>query len=429
MHGIGPIVLVPGFMGSRLARTADARLIWVDPRWAPFHAPDFYDSLSLRTPADARLRADGALDVVPFCGVVHFDVYSPLRSFATSRRGLGLASADFVEFSYDWRKSVAEAAADLDGLLAALPNDGRGATLVAHSQGGLVAAALFARGGPGCLRVAKLVAVGSPLAGLLKTIEIIERDAGLLVGALAGHPIRRLLAPMPAAYELMPSGRAPALFADAAGRGTTPFAQAASLPAYYDRALLAAASSVVASLVVDFPVPLRLVEGYGVDTPTAAALGAAGVSVAHGLEGDGTCPSASLLAATSPVDRRVLSIPFGDHVPLIGHKAFLRWLAEDLTLGAPASPQIFVKLRPHLSPRGLDDLLFVQARDASGAPLSAGPPEASLPGGRVVVCDPFGPGHDGIWTARFPHPLRPGILRATIPGVAPALQPRPTLLA
>ncbi|HNX20619.1 MAG TPA: hypothetical protein PKG80_10185, partial [Acidobacteriota bacterium] len=95
MHGIGPIVLVPGFMGSRLARTADARLIWVDPRWAPFHAPDFYDSLSLRTPADARLRADGALDVVPFCGVVHFDVYSPLRSFATSRRGLGLASADF----------------------------------------------------------------------------------------------------------------------------------------------------------------------------------------------------------------------------------------------------------------------------------------------------------------------------------------------
>ena len=429
MHGIGPIVLVPGFMGSRLARTADERLIWVDPRWAPFHAPDFYDSLCLRTPADARLRADGALDVVPFCGVVHFDVYSPLRAFATSRRGLGLASADFVEFSYDWRKSVADAAADLDALLAALPNDGRGATLVAHSQGGLVAAALFARGGPGGARVAKFFAVGSPLAGLLKTIEIIERDAGLFVGALAGHPIRRLLAPMPAAYELMPSGRAPALFADAAGRPTTPFAQATALPAYYDRALLAAASLVVAALAPDFPVPLRLVEGYGVDTPISAALGAAGVAVAHGLEGDGTCPSTSLLAATSAADRRVLSIPFADHVPLIGHKAFLRWLAEDLTLGAPASPQIFVQLRPRPSARGLNDLLFVQARDASGAPLAAGPPEASLPGGRVVGCEPFGPEHEGVWFARFPHPLRPGLLRVAIPGVAPALQPRPTLLA
>ena len=48
---------------------------------------------------------------------------------------------------------------------------------------------------------------------------------------------------------------------------------------------------------------------------------------------------------------------------------------------------------------------------------------------RAVDAPEFGPGHEGIWTARFPHPLRPGLLRVTIPGVAPALQPRPTLLA
>ncbi len=424
----GRVVLVPGFMGSRLARRADGQLIWVDALWAPFHLAELYDELLLRAPDDPRLGPDGALDTVPFGEVVHFGVYSPLRRFATSPLGLGLLPSDFVEHAYDWRKGLDGAAADLEALLAGLPDDGKPVAVIAHSQGGLVVSRLLSLGGPGAARVTKLFAVGCPFSGLLKTIDVMERDAGLLIGALAGHPMRSLLSGMPGAYELMPSGHVPSLFRGAAGDPTTPFEQAAALPPYYDRDLLAAAGEVVSGLAPSFSIPLRLVEGYGVETPVAARLVADGVEVVHGLEGDGTCPSASLLAAsTSSPDRKVLSVPFGDHIPLVAHPTFLAFLREDLVPGMPPRPQVVAKVAARMAPAGAHDVLLVQARDASGAALGEGPPRAVTGEGVELQFSAFGT-RGGAWQARFAHPAVPGLVRISIPGVASELQPRPILL-
>ena len=125
MPDVGRIVLVPGFMGSRLARAADGRLIWVDALWTLLHLRDFFHELSLTTPTDLRLRPDGVLDDVPFGGLFYFGVYSPLRRFAMAPYGLGMAPPDFIEYGYDWRKGLDVAASGLGALLDGLPNDAR----------------------------------------------------------------------------------------------------------------------------------------------------------------------------------------------------------------------------------------------------------------------------------------------------------------
>ena len=261
----------------------------------------------------------------------------------------------------------------------------------------------------------------------MKTIDVIEHDAGLLVGVLAGYPERTLLSKMPGAYELMPNGLVPSLFSDVAGGATTPFQQAAALPTYYDRALLAAAGQVVQTLTTIFPARLRIVEGYGVDTAVSARLDPPSVNVLHGLGGDGTCPSESLLAATSTKDRKVLSIPFAEHVPLVAHPVFLRFLREDLVFGSPSTPQVFANVRYRLAPGEGHDLLLVQARDEDGAPIPSDPPHAKLPHGGGLSFSALSSA-GGIWAARFAHPLLPGHLRVTVPGVSNDLQPRPILL-
>lgn len=430
MSNLDPIVLIPGFMGSRLSRMRDNQSIWIDPLWALTNLSSFARDLALSDPDDPKLYPSGILHDVDIGDLVRVGVYRQLWQFALHPDGFGLQPGDWHEFAYDWRKSVTAAAAELDSVLIGIPDVTRKVTLIAHSQGGLVVAMLFHLGGPGSRRVGKVVAVGCPFAGLLKTLRMINEGSGVLSHLLPSDPIRELLGSMPGAYELMPSRSSPPLFADAEGNPSTPFACAASLPgARFDPALLQAAAGVVTPLSLTFPVPVRLIEGYGITTSVGATLHG-GLNFTEGLEGDGTCPAVSLLAAAGTAtdaqpSRTVFSVPFGEHVGLVSSDSVLSFLAEDL-LGKPAPrARIASVVRFKVAVPGLENLLIVETRNALGGPLGTGAPRATLVGLADLPLTPCPVEGEARWLGRFPHPASLATLTVTIPGVEPGLQPRP----
>ncbi len=421
------IVLMPGFMGSRLAPESGDPLIWVDPLWLATHVEDFVTGMTLRTPENPRLLPDGVLHDVDVDDLIRVGIYREFHQFAIDPKGLGLDPSDYHEFAFDWRKSVAEAAQSLDDMLAGVANPP--ITLVAHSSGGLVAAALFAQGGPGSKRVGKLVAVGCPFAGLLKTIEMIEEGSGILTLFFKGDPIRQLLGGWPQAYELMPALADAGLFSDAAGRASTPFLSAAAmLGGRYDPALLAAAARVVSTFKLKFPVPVRLIAGFGVSTSVSAQLQGAKIAVQRSIQGDGTCPERSLLAASGTAagavaGTRVFSLPFGEHVELIRDQTVLDYLRDDLCGGVP-TPQITARVSGQLPIPGVDNLLVVETRDANGQPLGA-TPTAKCTDGMVIPLKPDPVAGQARWLGSFQHPLAFTSIIVTVPGLPDEEQPPP----
>lgn len=428
MSRADPIVLIPGFMGSRLSRVRDNRLIWVDPLWALGHLGSFARDLALRTPDDPKLYPSGVLHDVDIGDLVRIGVYRALLKHALSPRGLGLAPGEFHEFAFDWRKGVTEAARELDTVLLGLPEAGRPVTLIAHSQGGLVVARLFQLGGPGSKRVGRVVAVGCPFAGLLKTVRMIAEHSGVFADLLDHDPIRVLLQQMPGAYELMPSHVDPVLFTDAAGQPSTPFACADALADVgFDATLLESAGEVATALPLAFPVPVRLVEGYGIRTPLQATL-AGGLKVSEGFEGDGTCPAASLLAAQGTARdglpaRRVFAVPFGEHVGLVSDESVLKFLTRDLVGDAAPQPQVIARVRYKVTVPDRENLLVVETRNELGEPLGTGAPKVTLERRRRVALEPCPVEGEARWLGRFPHPSSPARLSVTVPGIGADLQP------
>jgi len=433
MTNADPIVLIPGFMGSKLARLRDNQQIWIDPLWALTNLAGFARDLALRAPDDPKLYPSGVLHDVDIGDIVRIGVYRKLWQFALSAAGLGLSPSDYHEFAYDWRKSVLTAATELDAVLLGFSDPTRKITLIAHSQGGHVVAMLFHLGGPGSRRVGKVVAVGCPFAGLLKTLRMINEGSGVLSHLLPTDPIRELLGAMPGSYELMPSRQNPALFTDASGIPSTPFACAASLPGdRFDTSLLQAAASIVTPWSLSFPVPVRLIEGYGNTTAISATL-QGGFAVKDGQEGDGTCPAVSLLAAQGTSingvpDRTVFSVPFGEHVGLVSSDEVLAFLREDL-LGLPApAARIAAKVRHELTVPGNDNLLIVETRNGVGAALGTGKPQAILSGHGALPLAPCPIAGQARWLASFKHPLSLETIEIRVPGVAENLQPKRIVL-
>lgn len=423
-----PIVLIPGFMGSRLSQPTDRRLFWVDPLWLPFNVGEFVNTMTLPRPSGDSLVPDGVLHDVDVGDLVRIGIYRQFHTFAISPDGLMLDPADYHEFSYDWRKSIAEAAAALDAFLAGLPNPP--ITLVVHSSGGLVTAALFSLGGAGSKRVGKVVALGCPFAGLLKTIDMVEQGSGILALLFKSDPIRQLLGGWPQAYELMPSLTEPALFFDSAGNATTPFLSASVMPAgRYQQPLLSAAQTVLSSFNLKFPVPLRLIEGFGLPTSISAKLQSGQITIQRDIQGDGTCPARSLLAATGTgIDgqpgTRVFSLPFAEHVELVRDDAVLAYLRDDLC-GAASAMQITARVKNQFALPGTDNLLIVETRDNIGQPLGNGAPTATCADGTKIPLAPCAVAGPARWLGRFRHPIVFTSITVTVPGLAPAQQPAP----
>lgn len=226
---VPPAVIVPGIMGSGLARPDETR-VWLNLRNAvgqynlslPFVLPLSESRDELRPGSllgtEHRLpRMFGFTEYYDLLELLEAAAFVPARK--TGGRGLV-----YHVFAYDWRRDLVESARRLDETLEALA-DARGDpgtrfNLVGHSMGGLVARYYLRYGTAepqpgmpvtwaGARRVNSLVLVAVPNAGSIHSLEamLYGNRVGLSYTTLAASVIAR----MPSVYQILPPKGAPAL--------------------------------------------------------------------------------------------------------------------------------------------------------------------------------------------------------------------------
>jgi len=179
------IVLVPGFLGTNLARPGGARL-WL--------------SIGQMLLGDLAtdMRFDGAGAPLLTDGLVEL-VYSDLLD------GLGAAGLVVYTFPFDFRRSVFAAAADLAAFIDAIARatGGKRFVLVAHSQGALVTALYPYVDSAWATRVERSILLGGPLCG---TFDAVETAMGThpLVERLGSHSLRDTTAEVGACLRTWP---------------------------------------------------------------------------------------------------------------------------------------------------------------------------------------------------------------------------------
>ena len=222
-----PVVLVPGFTGSKLRHPLTGEVVWGKGTNLLCPRNGGYD-LALPIAGEPHLEAFGILEELRL-GPVRRGVYRPLiealqaRGYRRGRLGVPAdAGATLFTFAYDWRQSTVRAAGELAAVLEELRR-ARGdeelqVDLVCQSSGGYVCRWLAKYGGatldeaeagragsvPG-VRVRRVVLVGSANGGSMRVLRELDRGRRYLA------PIGRRMQPevlftFPALYEDLPHG-------------------------------------------------------------------------------------------------------------------------------------------------------------------------------------------------------------------------------
>ena len=381
MPAIGEaVILIPGFMGSRLKRRVDDQVVWLDPEWNLLHLAEAVDHLTLSGPDDARLLSDDILERVPL-GAFSPPVYTPLLDFLTDPAlGPGYRPENVFRFPYDWRLSVEEAAYSLDskiGKWSSAFSSSRPFVLLAHSYGGLVAAHALLTGNHASARTALLVTFGVPFGGLVKTLAAIKSTGEIDDLPFPPLHLGRMIGNWPGAYDLMPYRPASGMVLDARGKPGDAASVGISIPNFDLDLARASRGRLSAHLSAPpgppgprpLPVPVRSIYGAGIATPASVEVDETGrFTVGSSDEGDGTCPVVSALDFGSdvPNGRRVYPVPYGHHVSLVRHPQSFHYLRTELKYGASERFVVIAALRANLLPAGTTNEIMVEVRDADG---------------------------------------------------------------
>ena len=210
-------VLVPGIMGSELRR--GRRVVWgLDPRilikqTLPFTNPLgelALDPEALGSDEDPPIVATGLLRFPgSLPGLTSLEPYTRMESRLKKLAG---NDAAYLAFPYDWRRSIADAAAKLEtaidervAQLKAGRDDEVGIVLVCHSMGGLVGRYFIEVLGAHDL-VKHFITLGTPFAGSVKAMRVLATGGAIGIGpvSLFAKSIRDAASTMPGLHELMP---------------------------------------------------------------------------------------------------------------------------------------------------------------------------------------------------------------------------------
>lgn len=253
-HGRQPVIVVPGFMGSTLYD--DDKRVWPDVKRFT-KKPEF---LSLPDSVDLAPR-DLVSEVVVVPGLVKLDAYNRLLQYL----GEGLLYQEghnLFAFAYDWRRDLRHAARELGEQIARWQEqvDLRHGkfVIVAHSAGGLVARYYIERMG-GRHHVDRLILMGCPNQGTLKTLTAMLTGIGLLPFGARKERLREVVGTFPAAYQLLPS--APSVF-DVEGQAIDLFADRDWVPKDV-WPLVEDARAFISELGTRSRVPVVSIFGYG----------------------------------------------------------------------------------------------------------------------------------------------------------------------
>ena len=203
--GRQPVIVIPGFMGSTLF--SGHKKIWPDVKRFSKN-PEF-----LQLPENLDLQARGLVsEIVVVPGLVKLDAYNRLLQYLNESLLFEL-DRDLFAFAYDWRRDLRHAARQLGEQIASWEEQADLShgkfVLVAHSAGALVARYYVERMG-GRHHVDRLILIGSPNLGSLKTLSSMLTGQGLLPFGARKERLRDVLGTFPAAYQLLPS--APSVF-------------------------------------------------------------------------------------------------------------------------------------------------------------------------------------------------------------------------
>lgn len=112
-------------------------------------------------------------------------------------------SYDVVFFSYDWRKSVVNAAQELQQYIAT--REYTGVTFVCHSMGGIVCSAYLSLGEENVALTDRVITIGTPYGGAPKAAFVFETGQFMDFRVqLIDYAFMRIARNLPSVYELLP---------------------------------------------------------------------------------------------------------------------------------------------------------------------------------------------------------------------------------
>ncbi len=208
-------VLIPGIMGSELRRGDE--IVWgLDPKLWIKQALPFSNPLGeLALDEEGGDSGNGppivATDLLRFPGSLPgLTSFEPYTRAENRLRALVGDDDAYMAFPFDWRHSIADAAAKLetaiDERLAQMKGTSEvGVTLVCHSMGGLVGRYFIEVLGAHDL-VKRFITLGTPFAGSLKAMKVVGTGEAISVGPfnLFTKAIRDAVFTMPGLHELIP---------------------------------------------------------------------------------------------------------------------------------------------------------------------------------------------------------------------------------
>ncbi|MEW5871280.1 MAG: hypothetical protein AB1894_18555 [Chloroflexota bacterium] len=217
------IVLVPGYMGSRLRSRSTGEMVWLDlPSLLkdPFEIPQAIQGLfaQMHYPND-DLEPDGIIDQIVFLPPLFKQQHYGRLLEALARWGYSLPGGAplpgkprVYTFAYDWRQdnrlSAQQLAQAVQGWRA--ENPGARAWLIGHSNGGIVSRWYIEKEG-GKEHVERLFLMGSPWDGAPKSLQVLLKGMDMFLVRLLSASVdipaltRQLMLSFPSFYQLVPN--------------------------------------------------------------------------------------------------------------------------------------------------------------------------------------------------------------------------------
>jgi pimeloyl-ACP methyl ester carboxylesterase len=194
------VYILPGLMGSRLGYATRTHTP-LQNVWLNLHAVAASDLLALTLPAatasDHKERSKGPIKILG----------AMLPQYLKLKLTLRAAGFDARLHAYDWRKGVAESAAQLLKHMTA--ERSKRAILIGHSMGGLVARAALAKDSR---RVEQVIQLGAPNFGSFAPVQALRAVYPSVRKLAALDPLhspdqlaRHVFRSLPGLYEMLPA--------------------------------------------------------------------------------------------------------------------------------------------------------------------------------------------------------------------------------
>ncbi len=220
-----PVILIPGMLGSRLARAGDGVEVW--PGGTRKLLTSDYAELALRIdPETLEPVDDGLVPSGIFEGAAGRDFYGGLMrrlreagGYRQMRPGWPVVQqrARLYVFTYDWRQDIVKTVRKLDELIEQIRNDYRDPQLrvdvIAHSMGGLIVRYFERYGttdvldgnsfpvtGLGVPKLRRVVLLGTPNQGTVTAVHKFLNGYRVGISALPTEGV----ATMPSTFQLFP---------------------------------------------------------------------------------------------------------------------------------------------------------------------------------------------------------------------------------